>query len=170
MRLLASANGLLDFYRSASSSGMLSDGAARIVALARQYGQLTPRLLMDELDISKPTATRRLRELTDKGLLVVRVPPGGGLPLEEGDVLQTIDGRTPESPGHAFRILHSYQPGEKVKLGVLRQRKPLVLEATIPSPDAAERRMRQRTLQGPPPPPPAPAPRRAPAAPDDGPA
>ncbi len=71
---------------------------------------------------------------TDKGLLVVRAPTGPGLPLEEGDVLQTIDGRTPESPGHAFRILRSYQPGEKVKLGVLRQRRPVVLEATVPPP------------------------------------
>ena len=73
---------------------------------------------------------------TDRGLLVVRAPAGKGLPLEDGDVLQTIDGRAPESPGHAFRILGSYQPGEKVKLGVLRQRKSLVLEATMPQPEA----------------------------------
>ena len=107
---------------------------------------------------------------TDKGLLVVRAPAGKGLPLEEGDVLQTIDGRTPESPGHAFRILHSYQPGEKVKLGVLRQRKPLVLEATIPAPDPAQRRTEKRILTVPATPPPAPAPRPAPAPGDDGPA
>jgi membrane-associated protease RseP (regulator of RpoE activity) len=108
---------------------------------------------------------------TDKGLLVVRAPAGKGLPLEEGDVLQTIDGRTPESPGHAFRILHSYQPGEKVKLGVLRQRKPLVLEATIPAPDPAQRRMEKRILTVPAPPPPlAPAPRPAPAPSGDDPA
>jgi len=100
---------------------------------------------------------------TDKGLLVVRAPAGKGLPLEEGDVLQTIDGRTPESAGHAFRILHSYQPGEKVKLGVLRQRKQLLLEATIPTPDAAQRRTQQRILRLPAtPPPPVPAPAPAP--------
>lgn len=108
---------------------------------------------------------------TDKGLLVVRAPAGKDLPLEEGDVLQTIDGRTPESPGHAFRILHSYQPGEKVKLGVLRQRKALTLEATIPSVDPAQRRIEKRILRVPgTPPPPAPVPRPAPAAPGDGPA
>lgn len=90
---------------------------------------------------------------TDKGLLVVRAPAGKGLPLEEGDVLQTIDGRTPESPGHAFRILHSYQPGEKVKLGVLRQRKPLVLEATMPAPDAAQAAPHRMRVPPPPPPP-----------------
>jgi len=102
---------------------------------------------------------------TDKGLLVVRAPAGKGLPLEEGDVLQTIDGRAPESPGHAFRILHSYQPGEKVKLGVLRQRKQVVLEAMIPSPNPGERRIEKRILRVPETPPPP-----APAAPGDGPA
>ena len=77
---------------------------------------------------------------TDRGLLVVRAPTGKGLPLEEGDVLQTIDGRTPDGPGHAFRILNSYQPGEKVKLGVLRQRKQLMLEATLPAAETSTRR------------------------------
>lgn len=91
---------------------------------------------------------------TDRGLLVVRAPAGKDLLLEEGDVLQSIDGRTPESPGHAFRILRSYQPGEKVKLGVLRQRKQLTLEATLPAADAArDSRPRPRQL-----PVPAPAP------------
>jgi membrane-associated protease RseP (regulator of RpoE activity) len=100
---------------------------------------------------------------TDKGLLVVRAPAGKGLPLEEGDVLQTIDGRTPESPGHAFRILHSYQPGEKVKLGVLRQRKALVLEATMPASEPMQRRIEKRILAVPATPPPAPLPAPAPA-------
>ena len=74
---------------------------------------------------------------TERGLLVVRAANAPGLPLEEGDVLQTIDGRTPENPGHAFRILRSYQSGEKVKLGVVRERKPLTLEATVPAASAS---------------------------------
>jgi S1-C subfamily serine protease len=89
---------------------------------------------------------------TDEGLLVVRVAEARGLPLEEGDVLLTIDGRKPDSPGHAFRILRSYQPGEKVKLGVLRNRKRLELEATMPAVDAAARPQHRA-----PPPPPVPA-------------
>ena len=93
---------------------------------------------------------------TVSGLLVVRAPSEPGLQLEEGDVLQTIDGRTPESPGHAFRILRSYQPGEKVKLGVLRNRKQLVLEASIPLDGSMSGPARPRP-PGPPrtPPPPA---------------
>ena len=46
-----------------------------------------------------------------------------GLPLEEGDVILDIDGRVPSNPSHAFRILGSYQPGEVVKLNVLRMKK-----------------------------------------------
>ena len=60
---------------------------------------------------------------TDKGLLVVRAPATPGMRLDEGDVILSIDGRTPENPRHAFRILGSYEPDEKVKVDVLRQRK-----------------------------------------------
>jgi hypothetical protein len=69
---------------------------------------------------------------TDKGLLVVRAPATAGSKLEEGDVILTIDGRTPETPRHAFRILGSYQPSEQVKVEVLRQRKRLSLEMAVP--------------------------------------
>jgi S1-C subfamily serine protease len=95
----------------------------------------------------------------DRGLLVVRAADTPALPLEEGDVLQTIDGRAPDNPGHAFRILRSYQPGEKVKLGVLRQRKAITLEATLPAPDALRDGGQQRRPPVPPlaAPPPSPA-------------
>jgi C-terminal processing protease CtpA/Prc len=73
---------------------------------------------------------------TDKGLLVVRAPKSTQYGLEEGDVLLSIDGRTPDSPGHAFRILRSYQPGEQVKLQVLRNRKRTDVTARIPEEDS----------------------------------
>lgn len=69
---------------------------------------------------------------TDTGLLVVRAPAEAGAKLEEGDVILTIGGRTPENPRHAFRILGSYQPGEKVTLELLRQRKRIPVEVTVP--------------------------------------
>ncbi len=72
---------------------------------------------------------------TDKGLLVVKAPAVQGAGLEEGDVVMAIGGRTPESPRHAFRILGSYQPGEKVKVEVLRQRKRLALDVEMPAVD-----------------------------------
>lgn len=97
---------------------------------------------------------------TDKGLLVVRAPDSPGMRLEEGDVILGIDGRTPDSPRHAFRILDSYQPAEKVKLDVLRQRKRLTLEIQVPEPSRNGNSFRPRAPGAapmPPLPPPPPA-------------
>lgn len=67
---------------------------------------------------------------SDKGVLVVRAPPG--LKLEDGDVILSIDGRQPLSGSHATRILGSYQPGEKLTLRVVRMHKTLSVESTVP--------------------------------------
>jgi C-terminal processing protease CtpA/Prc len=69
---------------------------------------------------------------SDKGLLVVRAPSDARLKLEEGDVIVDIDGRVPSSPSHALQILSSYQAGEKMKLNVLRMKKKLSFDITIP--------------------------------------
>jgi S1-C subfamily serine protease len=69
---------------------------------------------------------------TEKGLLVVRAPADSRLKLEDGDVIVDIDGRTPTSPTHAFRILGSYQAGEQLKLGVLRMKKRMTFDVTVP--------------------------------------
>jgi predicted metalloprotease with PDZ domain len=74
---------------------------------------------------------------TDKGLLVVRAPADSRLKLEDGDVIVDIDGRTPSSATHAFRILGSYQAGEELKLGVLRMKKRMTFEVTVPEDPAA---------------------------------
>jgi len=98
---------------------------------------------------------------TEQGLLVVRAPPAQGAGLEEGDVVLTIGGRTPENPRHALRILGSYQANDKVKVEVLRQRKRLTVELEIPDVDSLKPAFRP----GPPPRPPvAPPPAAAPAA------
>ena len=94
---------------------------------------------------------------TDKGLLVVRAPAAGA-GLEEGDVILTIGGRTPENPRHAFRILGSYQPSEPVRIELLRQRKRMTVEMKVPaSPEAPAFRAPPRPAV-PPVPPVAPAP------------
>lgn len=69
---------------------------------------------------------------TDTGLLVVRAPDDSRLKLEDGDVIVDIDGRTPSSPSHALRILSSYQAGEKLKLNILRTKKRMSFEITVP--------------------------------------
>lgn len=69
---------------------------------------------------------------TETGLLVVRAPDDSRLKLEDGDVIVDIDGRTPSSPSHALRILSSYQPGEKLKLNILRTKKRMSFDITVP--------------------------------------
>jgi predicted metalloprotease with PDZ domain len=76
---------------------------------------------------------------TEKGLLVVRAPDDSRLKLEDGDVIVDIDGRTPANPTHAFRILGSYQAGEQLKLNVLRQKKKMSFEITVPADPSAAR-------------------------------
>ncbi len=69
---------------------------------------------------------------TNEGVLVVQAPENDAFKLEDGDVIQSIDGRKPEDGAHALRILRSYKPGEKLNLSVLRQRKAVTLGITMP--------------------------------------
>lgn len=67
-----------------------------------------------------------------RGLLVVRAPRDATVSLKDGDVLLEIGGREPSNPAHAYRILGSYQAGEKLTLKVLRHGKTLVLDIEVP--------------------------------------
>jgi len=69
---------------------------------------------------------------TDTGLLVVSAPKSDALKLQDGDVIQSIDGREPKDTRHAMRILGSYKSGEKLKLGIMRDKKKRTLEVEIP--------------------------------------
>lgn len=69
---------------------------------------------------------------TDDGLLVVSAPESNTLKLEDGDVIQKIDGRTPNSVRHAMRILSSYQAGETLKLEIMRDKKRRTLDVEMP--------------------------------------
>ena len=69
---------------------------------------------------------------TDSGLLVVSAPKSDTLKLQDGDVIRSIDGREPNSVGHAIRILGSYQPGEQLELGIMRDKKRVTLKIEIP--------------------------------------
>jgi hypothetical protein len=99
-----------------------------------------------------------------EGVLVVQAPKGDAFKLEDGDVLQSIDGRKPDDGPHALRILRSYRPGEKLNVTVLRQRKPVTLAVTMPerperdfmfeAPVPSMAPVPAIPLQAPPPPPP----------------
>ncbi len=65
------------------------------------------------------------------GVLVISVPSESQLGLKGGDVVLSVDGRTPESPSHLLRILRSYGDPESFKVEVLRNRKRVSVEGRI---------------------------------------
>ncbi len=69
---------------------------------------------------------------TDEGLLVVRAPKNKDLKLQDGDVIQSIDGRKPTSVNHAMRILGSYQSGETVKIEIMRDKRRQTISIDVP--------------------------------------
>jgi S1-C subfamily serine protease len=71
---------------------------------------------------------------TDRGVLVVRKPANEALGLRDGDVILDIGGRQPSSPEHAMRILGSFEPGEMLRLSIMRRERRETLEITMPEP------------------------------------
>lgn len=69
---------------------------------------------------------------TTEGLLVVRAPKDSLLGLKSGDVILRIGGRVPSSPSHAVRILRSYEPGDQVRIELMRSRRRTEVTATVP--------------------------------------
>jgi S1-C subfamily serine protease len=69
---------------------------------------------------------------TKEGVLVVRTPKDSSLGLKGGDVILAVDGRSVQTASRAMRILQSYDPGEKPKLEVMRQKKRMTLTWTVP--------------------------------------
>lgn len=70
---------------------------------------------------------------TDSGLLVVSAPKADEIDLLDGDVIQSIDGREPRDVRHAMRILGSYQSGETLKLGIMRDKRKRTIEVEVPA-------------------------------------
>ncbi|TDJ37275.1 MAG: PDZ domain-containing protein [Gammaproteobacteria bacterium] len=69
---------------------------------------------------------------TDEGLLIVRAPKNEDLKLQDGDVIQSIDGRKPSSVNHAMRILGSYQSGETLNIEIMRDQRKQKISIEVP--------------------------------------
>lgn len=69
---------------------------------------------------------------TERGLLVVRAPDDPALGLRDGDVILDISGREPSTPEHAMRILASFEPGETLRMTVMREQRRETLEFVLP--------------------------------------
>jgi S1-C subfamily serine protease len=70
-----------------------------------------------------------------EGLLVVRAPKDGLLGLKGGDVIVRIGGRVPSSPSNAVRIFRSYEPGDEIRVDILRNKAARELKAVVPEPE-----------------------------------
>jgi S1-C subfamily serine protease len=69
---------------------------------------------------------------TSEGLLVVHAPDDDAIDIQDGDVILSISGRTPNSPEHAIRILSSFEPGETVEFSLMRDGRRRSSEYTVP--------------------------------------
>lgn len=119
------------FFTTADPNGMPLLPGPPAVSPLFTYGELgIPSLANMQLMTLTPGLGRYFG--ADKGVLVVRAPTRSDFKLQDGDVIVSIDGREPTSGAHATRILSSYQAGEKVTLHIMRDRKPLSLEVTLP--------------------------------------
>lgn len=67
-----------------------------------------------------------------EGLLVVRAPTDGLLGIKSGDVIVRIGGRVPTSPSHAMRIFRSYDPGDEIRVDIMRNKAARELKAVVP--------------------------------------
>ncbi|HET9151059.1 MAG TPA: PDZ domain-containing protein [Gemmatimonadales bacterium] len=80
---------------------------------------------------------------TSTGLLVTDTPRDSTMPLRAGDVILSIDGRTPTSEAHAARILGSYNPGETVKFEIMRKKSRQSVTWTVPERNGPGGEMRE---------------------------
>ncbi len=69
---------------------------------------------------------------TSDGLLVVHAPENDEIGLMDGDVILEIGARKPTSPEHAMRILVSFEPGETLRLQIMRHSRRQTLEYVLP--------------------------------------
>ena len=64
---------------------------------------------------------------------MVKAPKSDVFDLKDGDVIQNIDGREPKDVRHALRILGSYSAGEKLTMGIMRDKKKRSVDIEIPA-------------------------------------
>ncbi len=88
-------------------------------------------------DIELATLNDELGEYfgVTEGLLVVRAPREDLLGLKSGDVILRIGGRKPSSPSHAARIMRSYDPGDELRIDIMRHKRRETVTAIVPERD-----------------------------------
>ena len=86
-----------------------------------------------EAQVITPQIARALELKDTKGVVVIGVVRGGPAHqagLQPGDVLVSIDGKKINEAREALLNISSHKPGSVVKLGILREGKSMMLQAT----------------------------------------
>ena len=73
---------------------------------------------------------------TSEGLLVVRAPEDDDLDFRSGDVILDVDGRRPADQSHLVRIMRSYEAGETMNIGIMRNRTRETVSVQVPERDS----------------------------------
>jgi len=69
---------------------------------------------------------------SDRGMLVLRAPSDKHFPIQSGDVILQIGERSPASPSQTWRILHSYDKGENIRLTLMRHGEQITVNLDKP--------------------------------------
>lgn len=69
---------------------------------------------------------------TSEGVLVVNTDEKNSLGLQPGDVVQSIDGRSIQNPNELGRVLRSYESGDRISIGLFRDKKSQTVSARLP--------------------------------------
>lgn len=99
-----------------------------------------------------------------EGVLLLRTPKDESLQLKAGDVIQRIGDRAVRSPSQTMRALRALEPGDTVRIEVVRRQQPLTLQGVVPE----SPRGRFHVVPAPPAPPEKPAAPAPPARPSRG--
>ncbi|HET9066103.1 MAG TPA: PDZ domain-containing protein [Gemmatimonadales bacterium] len=68
----------------------------------------------------------------ESGVLILDTDERNALGLQPGDVVQSIDGRSIENPNELGRVLRSYESGDRISIGLVREKKTQTVSARLP--------------------------------------
>lgn len=69
---------------------------------------------------------------TESGVLIIDTDSRNAFGLQPGDVVQSIDGRSIENPNELGRVLRSYESGDRISIGLVRDKKKQTVSARLP--------------------------------------
>ncbi len=107
--------------------GVVANGKIQRSFLGVNYIGITPEIAAQ---YNLPVTTGAYVN-NDQGPAVQSGSPGDKAGLKQGDIIQKVNGYTIGSQGGLSSILGQYKPGQNVTMNVLRDGKPVTLNATL---------------------------------------